>query len=267
MPRANRHFLPGLVWHVTHRCHHREFLLKFARDRRNYLRWLFEARKRFGLCLLDYMITSNHVHLLILDGGDDVIARSLQLAAGRTAQQYNQRKARQGVFWEDRYHATAIETDAHLHRCVAYIDLNMVRAGVVNHPKAWAHSGYNEIQDPPDRYRLIDLNALAALCGLSSTQALQRAHRDWVQSALAEARSMRQAHWSESIAVGSERFIQEVKTQLGRTARYRNVVRADDSYALREPPTAYTGYFDRENAPLRIENTHVWDMNAGASDA
>ena len=29
MPRANRHFLPGYVWHITHRCHRKDFLLKF----------------------------------------------------------------------------------------------------------------------------------------------------------------------------------------------------------------------------------------------
>ena len=110
----------------------------------------------------------------------------MQLAAGRTAQQYNRRKSRQGAFWEDRYHATAIQNDAHLHRCMTYIDLNMVRAGVVAHPNAWTHSGYNEIQKPPSRYRIIDLEALAQLCGFSSTQELQHAHRQWVGSALAE---------------------------------------------------------------------------------
>ena len=46
MPRANGHFLPGHVWHLTHRGHERDFLLKFARDRNNYLRWLYEARKQ-----------------------------------------------------------------------------------------------------------------------------------------------------------------------------------------------------------------------------
>ncbi len=51
MPRANRHFLPGHVWHLTHHCHHKTSLLKFARDRRRYLRWLFEATKRFGLSM------------------------------------------------------------------------------------------------------------------------------------------------------------------------------------------------------------------------
>src|SRR5581483_2747352 len=57
MPRANRHFLSGHIWHITHRCHQRKFLLKFARDRRRYLHWVFEARRRFGLCVL---ITLSH---------------------------------------------------------------------------------------------------------------------------------------------------------------------------------------------------------------
>ncbi len=53
MPRANRYFLPGYLWHITHRCHQKQFLLKFARDRQRYLYWVFEAKKRFGLCVLD----------------------------------------------------------------------------------------------------------------------------------------------------------------------------------------------------------------------
>ena len=44
MPRANRYFLPDHVWHITHRCHKKEFLLKFAKDRKRWLHWLFEAR-------------------------------------------------------------------------------------------------------------------------------------------------------------------------------------------------------------------------------
>jgi len=115
LPRASRRFLPGYIWHLTHRCHHKTFLLKVARDRDRYLRWVFEAKKRFGLSVLNYMVTSNRIHLLVRDTGSEVIARSMQLIAGRTAQQYNQRKRRQGAFWEDRYHATAIEANEHLH--------------------------------------------------------------------------------------------------------------------------------------------------------
>src|SRR3990172_2089520 len=97
MPRAHRHFLPGQLWHITHRCHEKSFLLKFARDRRRYLGWLFEAKKRFGLCVLNYVVTSNHVHLLVQDTGERVVAQSMQLVAARTAQEYNQRKVRQGA--------------------------------------------------------------------------------------------------------------------------------------------------------------------------
>ena len=108
-------------------------------------------------------MSSNHVHLLVKDTGGDVIAQSMQLIAGRTAQEDNRRKNRHGAFWEDRYHATAIQADDHLHRCVVYIDLDMVRAGVVKHPRERENSGYREIQKPPSRYGIIDLLELNAL--------------------------------------------------------------------------------------------------------
>jgi len=69
MPRANRYYLPGYVWHLTQRCHRKQFLLKFARDRRAWVAWLYAARRRYGLCVLDYTVTSNHIHLLVRDQG------------------------------------------------------------------------------------------------------------------------------------------------------------------------------------------------------
>jgi putative transposase len=214
MPRAHRHFIPGHVWHITHRCHEKDFLLKFSRDRTSYLYWLFEARKRYGLELLNYVVTCNHIHLLVKDSGADVIAKSMQLIAGRTAQQYNQRKLRKGAFWEDRYHATAIEADSHLHRCLVYIDLNMVRAGAVAHPEQWKHGGYIEIQQPPQRYALIDLEQLASLCGFAAVQSLQSAHRQWAAEALAQPRN-RDERWSHALAVGGKAFIDKVQQELG----------------------------------------------------
>src|SRR6185295_16170078 len=50
MPRANRFFLPGQIWHITHRCHRKSFLLRFARDRRGYLSWLLEPVSYTGTC-------------------------------------------------------------------------------------------------------------------------------------------------------------------------------------------------------------------------
>ena len=261
MPRANRHFLPGYVWHITHRCHRKSFLLKFARDRRAYLHWVVEAKKRFGLLVLDYTVTCNHVHLLIKDSGPNVIADSMQLIAGRTGQEYNQRKARHGAFWEDRYHATAIGTDEHLHRCLVYIDLNMVRAGAVAHPGDWANGGYREIQNPPTRYGVIDLRQLSALCGFAEVANFQQAHRQWVEEALRR-ETARENRWSEAIAVGSLSFVERVKNELGFKAAHREAIEVDGTYALREQREAYGPDFAEENEALSSENTRFWDQNS-----
>ena len=61
MAGAKRHYIAGQVWHITHRCHNREFLLKFAIDRRRWCQWLFEAKRRYGLKIPDYLVTSNHI--------------------------------------------------------------------------------------------------------------------------------------------------------------------------------------------------------------
>ena len=198
MPRANRIFCRGFVWHITHRCHQKAFLLKFARDRRRWRHWLFEARRRYGLCVLNYIVTSNHIHLLVVDQGKWEIAASMQLIAGRTAQEYNQRKKRKGAFWEDRYHATAVQTDHHLLRCLSYIDLNMVRAHVVSHPGEWEISGYHEIQSPRQRKGVIDHKKLCELVGETTIERLQQGHKNWVDDAWKELRRERQS-WLEQI--------------------------------------------------------------------
>jgi putative transposase len=54
------------------------------------------------------------------DKSRGVIADSIKLIAGKTGQEFNQRKARKGAYWEDRYHATAIENCDHLIKCIVY---------------------------------------------------------------------------------------------------------------------------------------------------
>jgi len=223
MPRANRYYLPGAVWHITHRCHDRQFLLKFERDRLCWKQWLFLARKRYGLSVLNYMATSNHVHLLVKDQGGGEISRSMQLIAGRTAQEYNQRKSRKGAFWEGRYYATAVASDHHFVRCLVYIDLNMVRAGVVDHPAQWKVCGFREIQSPPQRYRIIDQQALCNLTHTPGTQALQTAHKHWVDNSLSRGKLVREPFWTESVAVGSGDYVEQVKSLLGPRAYYRSI--------------------------------------------
>ena len=253
MPRANRCFLPDHVWHITHRCHKKEFLLKFARDRRRWLHWLFEAKKRFGLCVLNYIVTSNHIHLLVRDRGEGEIAQCMQLIAGRTGQEYNQRKGRKGAFWEDRYHATAVDTDGYLTECLVYIDLNMVRAGVVENPAQWAACGYREVQNPPKRYGIIDLPVLMELLDFSDLAQLQRTRAQWVEEALGEVRG-RESIWSESLAIGSQAFVEGVKTRLGINARYRKLSQEGKLHSLKEPAIPYSIYIRPKKDTLSDDN-------------
>jgi hypothetical protein len=101
------------------------------------------------------MVTSNHVHLLIKATGQPMHKPVPILPVVQSL------RSVQNV-------AELIETD-HLHRYLVYFDLNMVRAGVVEHPVNWLNSGYREIQQPPKRYAVIDLYGLLGLVRLFKT--------------------------------------------------------------------------------------------------
>ncbi|MFC1796002.1 transposase [Pseudomonadota bacterium] len=219
LPRAKRTYVPGGIWHLTHRCHNREFLLKFERDRQRWCRLLFEAQKRYHLLVLNYIVTSNHIHLLVKDSKAGAIARSMQFVSGRLAQEYNRRKSRKGAFWEDRYFATAIYTDHYFIKCLVYIDMNMVRAAAVDHPAAWKASGYREIQFPRNRYRILDIDSLCALTESASESVFRSNHRTWVEHALTQGGNMRQPKWTEAKAVGPEHFTCQFDTRKERSKR------------------------------------------------
>jgi REP element-mobilizing transposase RayT len=95
-------------------------LLKFSKDKKRWEYWLLEAKRRFKLVVLNYTVTSNHIHLLVYCNDSNVIPQAVQLIAGRTAQEFNNRRNRKGAFWQDRYHATAVESRKHLMECIVY---------------------------------------------------------------------------------------------------------------------------------------------------
>ena len=82
MPRANRLTVEGGLLHLTHRCHNRQFQLKFARDRNDYRARLRSALKELDVSLLDYCMTCNHVHLLVDASERDQVSRLVQTVSG-----------------------------------------------------------------------------------------------------------------------------------------------------------------------------------------
>ena len=254
MPRANRHYFPGYLWHLTHRCHKRENLLEARREKLSWLEWLMESKKRFRLCVLDYTVTSNHVHLLVSDRGVfQAIPRAMQLIASRSAQEYNFRQSRRGAFWEDRYHSTLIENGVHLVRCITYIDLNMVRAGIVQHPADWEYGGFREIQGLQSKFDLVDLNDLLSLISCENIDHLRKTHITDIERAIDGRNLTRDKIWTESVAVGSKAFVETIKKKLGGSARRSKISEGKDIFTLREERSAYVwAPLQNANKPRRI---------------
>lgn len=244
MPRANRYIVPGQIYHVTHRCHDRSFLFKFGKDRDAYRSMLRDRLERFPISVLGYCLTSNHTHLLLkVDGlAHAVLARFMQTLEGDFAQHYNLRKRRKGAFWSDRYHAVMIDSGEYLWRCLRYIDLNMVRAGVVKSPAEWAWCGYQEIAGSRKRYRVLDRAALvAALAPGQRWEDVSKHYEETVQRALQEEHLKREACWTESLAVGGRTFIEQVRSRIPNRMELETV-QDNGVWLVREAPGAYSAF-------------------------
>ena len=159
------------------------------------------------------------------------------MIASRTAQEFNDSKSREEAYWEDRYHAVAVETREHLTKCLTYIDLNMVRAGVVKHPSKWPFGGYHEIQNPAKRYSIIDQKALLDKCGAVNPVQFRHDHKHWIDEAVDCGKIEKESAWSESIAIGSKGFAEDIKVKLGLKAIGRKVIKNEANYPLKEPPS------------------------------
>lgn len=77
---------------------------------------------------------TNHVHLLITPQDEQGLSKTLQMLGRYYVQYYNYSYQRTGTLWEGRYKATLIDSEAYLLTCMRYIELNPVRAGMVQHP-------------------------------------------------------------------------------------------------------------------------------------
>ena len=257
--RAHRHIQAGYTYHVTHRCHDRAFLLRFARDRQDYRAWLIEGLARSDVRLLTYCITSNHVHLLLKASSVEVLALFMQRVAGGMAQAYNQRKGRTGAFWSARYHAVMIEDGDHLGRCMRNIDLNMVRAGAVAHPSEWEWTGWRELMGERRRNRLLCMDSILAALDVQSVDEFRKQHAGAVAEAIRGCVTGREPWWTESVAVGSVGFAANIE-QVLKADYTRRRLQTDETSAgvwvLREPtPEAHGGKKRPENRPIRPLST------------
>jgi putative transposase len=249
MPRRHRHWANHACYHITHRCHERRYLFKFAKYRDMYRQYLFEATRRFNVSVLAYAVTSNHVHILIATGdrGRPQVSEALQYVHGEMGQHYNLHRKREGSFWSNRFHVTWIETGVHLQRCLFYIDMNMVRAGVVDRPDQWPHGSAFELASDRQRYQIANRSLLVDRLGFPDWET----YRQWYEAGLAEilarrAFMCRQAFWTDSLAVGGAEWIEAAAARSG-MKRY-SVIDAN----LQWPENVKTVFLRAKIAPKAI---------------
>ena len=136
----------------------------------------------------------------------------------------------------------------------------MVRAGVVRHPGEWMYGGYHEIQNPKQRYSLINRQKLTALLGIKDNDRLSEYQRNWVEAVLKDGSNQRDGKWTQSIAVGDEEFVMETKAKLGAKAIGRRGMKNIEGYELKEPQRPYNRVFGPEKCNLRPKNDYIWQV-------
>lgn len=141
---------------------------------------------------------------------------------------------------------------------MTYIDLNMVRAGVVRHPSQWPFSGYVEIQNPPRRYSVIDRKSLMELYEKKDDNQLSIACQELTEEFLAKDQMVRNEIWSESIAIGSKSYIEKTKEILGINSTGRKILQNDEDFIIRESLAPYKAHFTPKKEALSPQNTYFW---------
>ena len=131
MARQPRLTVPGYPHHIIQRGNNRQLIVRDDADRQRLLDLLAEHSLRCRVALHAYVLMDNHFHVLATPDTADGVPQMMQAVGRSYVRYFNNRHGRSGTLWEGRYRSTLIETDRYLLACMAYIDLNPVRAGMV----------------------------------------------------------------------------------------------------------------------------------------
>ena len=208
MPRTARIAPKEYVYHILTRGNNRQEVFKDERDYKKYIEILQRYKDRYKFKLYHYVLMRNHVHLILesIERGGTLaeIMKGINLSY---AQYYKKRYKHIGHFWQDRYKSIIISKDDYLLACGSYVELNPVRAGIVEDPKDYKWSSYNVyaygkkdfIADEHSMYK-----------GLSRNEAERRKkYREFIKGMIKEKDAMR-GEMSRRVIYGSEDFIDKV---------------------------------------------------------
>lgn len=142
MARLPRLTLPGYPHHIIQRGNNRQAIFKTAADYQYLLQLFEENAKKFAVDVHAYVLMTNHFHLLATPQTDTGLPQMMQAVGRSYVRYFNDLQARTGSLWEGRYRSTLIQTERYLLACMAYIDLNPVRAGMAAEARDYPWSSH-----------------------------------------------------------------------------------------------------------------------------
>lgn len=153
MPRRPRIKLAEVPQHVVQRGINREPCFFAEEDYHCYLHWLHKSTGDWHCAIHAYVLMTNHVHLLVTAEKPDGIAKLMQAIGRRYVQYINRSYQRTGSLWEGRFKSSVVQAENYLLTCMRYIELNPVRANMVNDPAQyrWSSYRYNGVGQADER--------------------------------------------------------------------------------------------------------------------
>lgn len=143
MARLPRICLPSIPQHVIQRGNDRHVCFASEEDFVAYAHWLGEFSRKYRVAIHAWVFMTNHVHLLVTPKTNDGISKMMQSLGRHYVRYFNYTYKRTGTLWEGRFKSCVINAEDYLLKCQRYIELNPVRAGMVDSPDEYTWSSYH----------------------------------------------------------------------------------------------------------------------------
>lgn len=176
MPRRARLILPGVPMHLIQRGNNRQICFIAEEDYRYYLDWLKGYADKTGCRIHAYVLMNNHVHLLVSSDTQEGVGTMMKHLGQRYTQYVNRTYRRSGTLWEGRYRSCLTQEEDYFLTCQRYIELNPVRARMVDHPADYRWSSYRANAQGDEESLLQPHSVYLSLGADDLTR--QRAYRD-----------------------------------------------------------------------------------------
>lgn len=220
MARLPRIDIPGLPQHVVQRGADRAVCFRTDDDREVYLDLLARASAEYGCALHAYALMTNHVHLLVTPEERGGMSNMMWSLGSRYVRYFNDQHERTGTLWEGRFRSSVVDTGRYVMACYRYIELNPVRARIVDTPESyvWSSARCNALGDPDPL-----VTPHGTYLGMATDPCPRRdAYRQFLNQPIAadEVASIRD-HLNQCKAWGSAHFSQRIEAIVGRPVGLR----------------------------------------------